>query len=119
MSEPVYVAAIWSVAHCAWVEFVVSPDGEKVRALTGLLTAFTATHVRIVRVERDDWELIRPALAALAAPPKSYTPKELELACDVRGLMQADILGSAESGRFDDLAAAEPFDRRPVGRRYS
>lgn len=106
----VYVAAVWSHAHNAWAEFVVSSDAAKVRAVCAPLCQFTATHVRIVRVARDDWDLIRPALARLGVPPKSYTPKELEMFCDHRREVGGSILAA-----FDDDAA---FVERPaVGRR--
>lgn len=115
MAEPVYVAAIWSIAHASWAEFVVSPDAGKVRQVCALLAEFTATHIRIVRVERDDWELIRPALARLGPPPKSYTPREVEVLCDERREFAAAVVGSDEP-RSGDLAKAVPFERRRVGR---
>lgn len=114
MSERVYVAAIWSYAHRAWAEFVVSPDAAKVRAVCAPLSQFTATHVRIVSVERDDWELIRPALAALEAPPPSYTAKELELYFEHRRSWSEPLLAACASGK---VARFELSDDAPIERR--
>lgn len=117
MSKAVYVAAIWSYAHATWCEFVVSSDAAKVRAVCAPLVQFTATHIRVVRVERDDWDLIRPALAALGAPPKSYTPKELEMFCDERRNFADSVLSAAE--RVDagqvELGEAGSVERRARG----
>jgi hypothetical protein len=116
----VYVAAIWSVAHSAWCEFVVSSDAGKVRDLCNLLTAHTVVHVRVVRVERDDWELIRPALVALDAPPKSYSPKEFEMWSDSLSAFGRDLDAVEDvapaAPEADKASTVLPYPRRSRGR---
>lgn len=117
MSDRVYVAAIWSYAHRAWCEFCVSPDEQKVRHVAELLDHHTATVCCIVSVERDDWDVIRPALAALPAPDPTYTPKELEMFMDGRFCFRDDLMSAFERGDmvWRQLDQAEPVDRRPRG----
>lgn len=105
MSSPVYVLAVWSIVHGVWAEFVVSPDAAKVGGFRRLLAEHTATHVRVVRVERDDWDLIRPALLKLGVPPKSYTPREAAMFFD----------GWREVGRELDVCESDPAERGSAG----
>lgn len=81
MSGPVYVVAVFNEAHGVWAEFVVTPSADVASGVSRVLVSHVMAHLRVVKVARDDWSLIEPALAALAVPPPCYTAKEYQLYC--------------------------------------
>ena len=91
----VYVLAVFSHAHDAWAEFMVGRDADLIGSTNRRLTSLAAVRTAVVKVEADDWELIRPALERLGRPDPPYTPKEFAMYCDHRRDQQVAILEAA------------------------
>lgn len=64
--EPTYVLAVWHVAERRWAALARSAEVSKVDALHDQLVALVCVYTEVVKVERDDDDLIEATLSTLA-----------------------------------------------------